>query len=91
MTHRGDLDRAAIAEFIQYGNGHSTAAYDRTFTDKTGAPLDGSTALGYMLMFSKREPEAQRFGSVTAYIPESITLLDNPANNAWWRAPRRTW
>ena len=74
------LDRSAITEFIQYGNGITTAAYYQTFKDGTGAALDGSTS-GYVLTFpSGQIPQAKRFWSVTAYTPNSIELIDNSAD-----------
>jgi len=75
------IDRASITEFIQYGNGISTAAYYHTFRDGRGFPLDGSNPHGYVLTFPNGgQPEASRFWSVTAYTPDSIELIDNPAN-----------
>ena len=75
------LDRSAITEFCQYCNGHSTSAYFHAFKDGQGAPLDASTSSGYVLTFAKKQiPQASRFWSVTAYIPESITLVENAAN-----------
>ncbi len=86
FTNIGDwgdhvIERSSITEFIQYGNGISTAAYYQTFSDDRGRPLDGSNPHGYVLKFPKGElPEAERFWSITAYTPESIELVDNPAN-----------
>jgi hypothetical protein len=86
FTNIGDwgrqyLDRAAITEYIQVGNGHSTAAYYQTFTDGEGALLDGGSTSGYVLTFPEGQvPEAKRFWSVTAYLPSSITLVPNSAN-----------
>lgn len=75
------VDRSAITEFIQYGNGHSTAVYYQAFNDVNGNPLDASTSPGYILTFPADQiPQARRFWSVTAYIPQSITLVDNSAN-----------
>lgn len=74
-----DLVRSAISEFIQYGNSHATAAYYQTFKDAKGNALDASSH-GYVLTFTKSQiPQAQRFWSVTAYIPNSITLVANSA------------
>jgi len=74
------LDRAAITEFIQYGNNHSTAAYYQAFKDRHGAALDGSDGAVYVLHISKKEiPAAERFWSFTAYTPESIELIRNSA------------
>ncbi len=73
-----NLVRSAIAEFIQYGNSHATAAYYQTFEDANGADLDGASH-DYVLTFAKNNiPEAKRFWSVTAYTPDSITLIRNP-------------
>jgi hypothetical protein len=75
------IERAAITEFIQYSNNISTAAYYHTFRDSKGIPLDGNNSEEYVLRFPKKDlPEAMRFWSITAYTPESIELIDNPAN-----------
>jgi hypothetical protein len=75
------VERSAITEFIQYGNGHSTAAYYHAFKDAAGAPLDGNNSAGYVLTFPAGQiPQAQRFWSVTAYTPDSIELIDNSAD-----------
>ena len=75
------VERSAITEFIQYGNGRSTAAYYHAFKDETGTPLDGDNGAGYVLTFSAEQiPQAKRFWSVTAYTPESIELIANSAN-----------
>lgn len=77
------IERASITEFIQYGNGHDTAAYYHTFKDGSGAPLDagGKYKNGYVLTFPKDQlPEAKRFWSVTAYTPDAIELVFNPYN-----------
>lgn len=72
------LDRAAITEFIQYGNNFSTAAYFQAFKDKDGAPLNGANDAVYVLHIPKNKlPDAQRFWSFTAYTPESIELIKN--------------
>ncbi len=86
FTNIGDwgdnvLDRASITEFIQYGNGISTAAYYHTFRDARGAVLTGSRRNGYVLTFPAGElPPAGRFWSVTAYTPQSIELIPNAAD-----------
>jgi hypothetical protein len=75
------LDRASITEFIQYGNGISTAAYYHTFRDGSGAALLGSTPQGYVMTFKPRgQPPAERFWSLTAYTPNSIELIPNSAD-----------
>lgn len=77
---RNVLDRASITEFIQFGNGRSTAAYYHTFRDNRGRPLNGKHSRGYVLTFPKRKiPEAERFWSVTAYTPNAIELVKNSA------------
>jgi hypothetical protein len=74
------LDRAATTAFIQYGNDRITAAYYHAFQDGSGNPLDGSTS-DYVLTFPAGQiPQARRFWSVTAYLPESITLVPNSAD-----------
>ncbi len=86
FTNIGDwgdqiLDRAAITEFIQYGNGHGTAVYYQAFKDAGGAPLTGKTSPGYVLTFPAGQlPQASRFWSITAYTPNAIELVPNPAD-----------
>lgn len=84
FTNIGDwgdrvVERAAITEFIQYGNGIESAAYYQTFRDRSGVALDGSGD-GYVLTFAADEiPVAERFWAITAYTPESIELVRNSA------------
>jgi len=79
-TTWSNLIRSAITEFIQYGNSHATAGYYQTFDDGNGTALDGSRH-NYVLRFPKNQiPEAKRFWSLTAYIPDSITLYKNASN-----------
>ncbi|HVA34099.1 MAG TPA: DUF1214 domain-containing protein [Candidatus Baltobacteraceae bacterium] len=71
------LLRSAIAEFIQVGNDHATAAYYQAFKDGKGVALDGSSH-AYVLTFAAGQtPQAKRFWSVTAYVPNSIELHRN--------------
>jgi hypothetical protein len=85
FTNIGDwgnqvVERSSITEFIQYANGINSAAYYHVFKDANGNPLDGSNPRGYVLTFPAGQlPEADRFWSVTAYTPEAIELVDNPA------------
>jgi len=85
FTNIGDwgdrvIERSAITEYIQYGNGHQTAAYYHTFTDEKGAALNGNDPKGYALTFPANDlPQAKRFWSVTAYTPDAIELVPNPA------------
>jgi hypothetical protein len=86
FTNIGDwgsqvIERSSITEFIQYANGIKTAAYYHVFKDVNGNPLDGSNPRGYVLTFPAGQlPEAMRFWSLTAYTPEAIELVDNPAD-----------
>jgi hypothetical protein len=74
------VERSSITEFIQYGNGHDTAAYYQAFQDGTGAPLNGKGGQGYVLHFAAGQlPDAQRFWSLTAYTPNAIELVANSA------------
>jgi hypothetical protein len=74
------LDRAAGNEFIQYGNNATAAGYYNAFTDGSGAPLNGSVVPAYRLTFSKNTvPQANRFWSLTAYLPRGNTLVPNAA------------
>jgi hypothetical protein len=76
-----DLDRSAITEYIQYGNGIDTAAYYQAFQDGNAKPLSANLSKGYVLTFPQGQtPETSRFWSVTAYVPDSITLVPNDAN-----------
>jgi hypothetical protein len=86
FTNIGDwgnqvVERSAITEFIQYANNIQAAAYYHVFKDANGNPLDGSNPRGYVMTFPQGPaPEADRFWSVTAYTPEAIELVDNPAD-----------
>jgi hypothetical protein len=86
FTNIGDwgnqvVERSAITEFIQYANNIKAAAYYHVFKDANGKPLDGSNPRGYVMTFPQGPaPEADRFWSVTAYTPEAIELVDNPAD-----------
>jgi hypothetical protein len=74
-----NLQRSAITEYIQYGNNLSAAAYYQAFMSNGGAALDGSQH-DYVIRFPKRNiPQAKRFWSITAYTPDSITLIPNAA------------
>lgn len=74
------LDRSSIAEYLQYANNISTAAYYHSFHDKNGALLDGSKTNGYVLTFPAGHlPAAKRFWSLTAYTEGSIELIKNDA------------
>jgi hypothetical protein len=85
FTNIGDwgnqvVERSSITEFIQYANNITAAAYYHVFKDTNGLPLDGSNPRGYVLTFPAGQlPEAMRFWSVTAYTPEAIELVANPA------------
>ncbi|MEW6271179.1 MAG: DUF1214 domain-containing protein [Thermodesulfobacteriota bacterium] len=73
------IERSAIAEYIQYGNGYETAAYYHTFEDRQGTALDGGSH-AYVLTFpAGMLPEASRFWSITAYTPDAIELVWNVA------------
>ena len=86
FTNIGDwgnqvVERSSITEFIQYANNITAAAYYHVFKDTNGLPLDGSNPRGYVLTFPAGQlPEAMRFWSVTAYTPEAIELVANPAD-----------
>jgi hypothetical protein len=86
FTNIGDwgpqvVERSSITEFIQYANNITAAAYYHVFKDTDGIPLDGSNPRGYVLTFPAGQlPEAMRFWSVTAYTPEAIELVANPAD-----------
>jgi hypothetical protein len=86
FTNIGDwgnqvVERSSITEFLQYANGINSAAYYHVFKDADGNPLDGSNTSGYVLTFPAGQlPEAMRFWSVTAYTPEAIELVPNPAH-----------
>jgi hypothetical protein len=75
------LDRASLSEYIQFGNGPTTTFYAHAFVDAQGAPLDGSRLTAYSITFAPSEvPEYKRFWSLTAYTPEEVELVPNPAN-----------
>ena len=72
------LDRAALTEYIQFGNNAPAAYYANAFVDGSGVPLDGSQ-FGYTLTFTKDQlPQYKRFWSLTAYTPLAIELVPNP-------------
>ncbi len=73
------LDRSSIAEYIQWGNDISAAAYYHTFLDGNGNALTGADDNSYVLTFpAGEEPPNERFWSLTAYTPDAIELIDNP-------------
>jgi hypothetical protein len=75
------LARSATTQYLQLSNPHSRAASYQVFKDGTGAPLNGNKPGGYVLTFpSGSLPPPTRFWSLTAYTPESITLVENAAN-----------
>jgi hypothetical protein len=75
------VERSSITEFLQYANGINSAAYYHVFEDANGNPLDGTNPQGYVLTFPAGQlPEAMRFWSLTAYTPEAIELVPNPAH-----------
>ncbi len=86
FTNIGDwgdqvVERSSITEFIQYANGIEGAAYYHVFKDAKGRPLNGSNPRGYVLTFPPgKQPKATRFWSLTAYTPEAIELVPNPAH-----------
>lgn len=86
FTNIGDwgnqvVERSSITEFIQYANGIKAAAYYHVFKDANGNPLDGTNPRGYFLTFPPGQtPQATRFWSLTAYTPEAIELVPNPAH-----------
>jgi hypothetical protein len=86
FTNIGDwgkqvVERSSITEFIQYANNINAAAYYHVFNDANGLPLDGSNLRSYVLTFAAGQiPQAMRFWSLTAYTPEAIELVPNPAN-----------
>jgi hypothetical protein len=72
------LDRAALTQYIQYGNNAAAAFYADAFVDGTGLPLDG-TDFAYTITFDRETmPRAKRFWSITAYTPETVELVPNP-------------
>lgn len=80
IGHWGDqyLDRAALTEYIQYGNDAKAAFYANAFVDASGLPLDGAN-FAYTITFpADNLPQASRFWSVTAYTPGAIELVPNP-------------
>lgn len=74
------LDRAALSEYIQWGNDLTAAYYAQAFVDQNGASLDGSK-FSYLLHFTKNQiPMAQRFWSITGYTPIDVELIPNSLN-----------
>ena len=78
--HTAYLDRASGNEYVQYGNNASAAGYYNAFTDGNGAPLNGAKVPAYRLTFATDQiPQAERFWSLTAYLPRGNTLVPNAA------------
>jgi hypothetical protein len=74
------LDRAATTEYLQYGNNAAAAGYWAAYADGAGQTLNGARH-DYKLTFTKDQlPDAKRFWSLTAYTPDTIELIPNPAN-----------
>jgi hypothetical protein len=74
------LDRASGNEFIQWGNNAAAAGYWQAFVDGRGRPLNGARH-DYTLTFAADQiPDAERFWSLTAYTPNTVELIRNPAN-----------
>ena len=74
------LDRAASVEYCQFCNNRAAAGYWSAFKDKSGRWLNGARH-DYKLTFPANQiPDAKRFWSVTAYTPNTIELIRNPAN-----------
>jgi hypothetical protein len=74
------LDRAASVEYCQFCNNEAAAGYWSAFKDGAGRTLNGARH-DYKLTFPANNiPEAKRFWSVTAYTPNTIELIRNPAN-----------
>lgn len=74
------LDRAALTQYIQYGNDASAAFYADAFVDGSGLPLDGRN-FAYTITFTPENmPQAKRFWSITAYTPEEVELIPNAEN-----------
>ncbi|HZE16978.1 MAG TPA: DUF1214 domain-containing protein [Mycobacterium sp.] len=74
------LDRAALSEYIQFGNNAAAAQYYNAFTNRNGTPLDGSIAPVRITFPANNLPQASRFWSLTAYIPPGATLYPNRGN-----------
>ena len=73
------LDRAALAEYILYGNNSQAAYYAHAFVDENNFPLDGNYA--YTITFAGDNiPDYSRFVSLTAYTPDYIELVENSYN-----------
>jgi hypothetical protein len=74
------LDRAATTEFLEFSNTAATSGYYTAFTDGNGVTLNGARNRDYRLTFSADQiPQADRFWSLTAYIPRGMTLVPNSA------------
>ena len=73
------LDRASTTEYCQYCNDEAAAGYYDAFVDGAGRTLNGARH-SYTLTFPAADiPQAQRFWSLTAYVPRRIELVPNPA------------
>lgn len=71
------LDRAALTEYIQYGNDLQAAYYAMAFVDDSAVPLDGAD-FAYRITFTPDNmPQCTRFWSITAYTPGPVELVPN--------------
>ncbi len=83
----GWLLRAGVALAGIYANDAVEALYPTTYTDITGAPLDGS-ASRYTITFPAGQlPPVNAFWSVTMYDSKSQLLVDNPINRYLINSP----
>jgi hypothetical protein len=75
------LDRSSGNLYIQYCNNRQAAYYAQAFLDSNCNLLTGAGNKSYTITFAKDQtPEFERFWSITAYTPEDIELVKNPAN-----------
>jgi hypothetical protein len=72
------LDRASTAEYLIFANSSATSRYWDAFDDNQGRVLDTRTSRSYTITFPKADiPDAKRFWSVTAYVPNAISLASS--------------
>ena len=75
-------------KYIQFGDKDGASRLYNAFTDGSGACLNGSVVPAYRLTFSKKQiPQANRFWSLTAYLPRGNTLVPNAARRCKKRSP----
>ena len=76
------LDNDAFQSFVLFGNSNTTTRYFDTFSDHLGIPLDTDNFPFYRMTIPKADiPDANRFWSLTAYVPPAPSLVPGTTPN----------